>query len=52
VEPLWGFWWLPFVVEALGGFEGSRRWWWVAGKWPESYWNSHQKMPAVGNEAA
>jgi len=34
-ELLWGFWWLPMVVEVLGGAKGSRWWQWLAAKWPK-----------------
>jgi len=31
-------WWLPMVMEVLGGIGGSRLWQWVVGKWLENRW--------------
>ena len=46
---LWGFWWLPMVVEVLGGAEVSRQWL-VAEKWleksPEKLWQQGKKIAA------
>jgi len=35
-----------------GGARGSRRWQWVARKWPESCWKIQQKTPSLGEESA